>query len=119
VPLRAGWGQLNDADRDKTLQMRLTYECVARHSDEELGKRLNEYGNINVRDICFTDADFWVAPYEVADVRKGTMKFETSLKPFDGASTLVAGLMWAIGTLLVGAACIGAVALARWVWGGN
>lgn len=107
-----------DDDRRNWAQEQLTYECAARFSDGELNKHMNEMGNINVKGLCLTDRDFWVAPYEIVDVRKGTMKFETSWEPFDGLGTLFAAIFGAVSTILVTVAILCAISLVRWVWGG-
>ncbi|TIT00219.1 MAG: hypothetical protein E5W72_13190 [Mesorhizobium sp.] len=105
-----------DNARFEQFQSRLTYECAARQSEDELNRRMNGVGNINVNGLC-SDRDFFVSPYELAQVRKGTMKFETTWKPFDWAGTAIAGILWTVGTILATLAVLGAVGLARWVWG--
>lgn len=58
-----------------------------------------------------------MADYEREAVRAGTMSFEPTWSPFDWRGAAVVGLMWAVGTVLVAARSVTAVALARWVWG--
>jgi hypothetical protein len=117
----AGWHawvvfkRYDDAQREEYLS-RLTYKCVARQGDEELNQRMNEFGTINVNGLC-SDRDFYVAPYELAEVRAGTMNFETAWKPFDWPGTVIVGVLWAVGTILVTVAALSAVGMARWVWG--
>ena len=114
-----GWQSLqryND-DRDRLLQMRFTYECAALQTEEILRPYANEFGNINVRYLCFTQDDFYVAPYELEAVRKGEMKFESAWKPFYPGQIVASGLFWAVGSVLFAIGGLSMVALARWVWG--
>lgn len=104
-------------DLTRTAEMQLGYECAARESDEFLRARTNEFGNINIKDICFTGRDFWVSPREISDVRSGSMKFEPSFRPFDLPNSLVVGTLWGLATVLATLACLGTIRLTRWVWG--
>ena len=42
------WARYDD-DRLSWIKSQLTYECVARLSDEQMNARRNEFGNINVK----------------------------------------------------------------------
>src|SRR5262249_18365402 len=110
------WKRYND-DREAWFKRKLTYECAARLSDNELKPFMNEYGNINVRRLCITNDDFFVSLDELDAVRTGTMKFETGWEPFDWLGTIIMGLLWAIATVLLTVGVLIIVNLGRWVWG--
>lgn len=120
--LAAGWHAWGVFDRysddlDRSIKSELTYKCAARLREDMLKPYMNEYGNINVRKLCLTEDDFFVAPYELEAVRDGTMKFEPTWQPFDWPGTVIVGLIWAIGTILATIGALGAVAVTRWVRG--
>lgn len=104
-------------DVERWAQVLRAYECAAGKSDEFLTSRPNEFGNINVREFCFTGRDFWVSPKEISEVRSGSMKFETMFRPFELPNTFVVGALWALATMLATLACLVAIRLTRWVWG--
>jgi hypothetical protein len=110
------WQRYND-DVDFWIREKLTYECAARLTEEQLRPYMNEFGNVNVKALCFTDRDFFVAPYELEAVRAGTMKFETSWRPTDWPGAAITGIIWAVGTILATVAALSAVAAVKWVWG--
>ncbi|WP_457300186.1 hypothetical protein [Phyllobacterium sp. P5_D12] len=110
------WDRFGD-DRQTSIQRELTYECAARLPEDALKQHVNEFGNINVKTLCFTEDDFFVAPFELEMVRNGTLKFETPGKPFDWAGTVIVGLLWAVSTVLFTIAVLSVVSMVRWVWG--
>jgi hypothetical protein len=105
-----------DDDRAEQFRSRLTYECAARQSEDELNRRMNGVGNINVNGLC-ADRDFFVSPQELAEVRNGTMEYVTMWQPFDWPGTITVGILWAVGTILATVAALSSVGMARWVWG--
>lgn len=118
----AGWHSrdvLNRYQTDATsqLSMGLTYECAARQSDEQLAARQNPLGNINVRDLCLTGRDFYVSWPEMQAMRAGTLKFETTFRPFDWQGSAVIGIAWSLLAVIVTLGVLFAIAIARWVWG--
>lgn len=110
------WKRYSD-DQEQWFKSQLTYECAARLTEDQLRPYMNEFGNINVKTLCFTDGDFFVAPYELEAVRAGTMKFETSWRPTDWDGAAITGIIWAVGTLLATLSVLCALGIARWVWG--
>lgn len=95
------------------------YECAASLKDDDLKMRVNEFGTINVKGVCsFDGEDHWVSLSEIADVRNGSMKFETWRKPFDKEGTFVVGIMGVLGTILATLVVLGGVRLVQWVWVG-
>ncbi|MEK1853511.1 MAG: hypothetical protein AAAC48_17005, partial [Phyllobacterium sp.] len=66
------WKRFSD-DSQTSIKRELTYECAARLPEDALNQHVNEFGNINVKTLCFTEGDFFVAPYELEAVRNGTM----------------------------------------------
>lgn len=120
--IAAGWHSWTVLDRylddqNALAKSELTYRCAARLSEDVLASRMNEFGNINVRDVCFTDRDFYVAKYELEAVRAGTMKFETAWKPVDWQGALIVGAIWAMSAVLLTLGLLGAIFVGRWVWG--
>ena len=86
-------------------------------TDAQLKPYINELGNINLKSLCLTGEDFFVAPYELDEVRNGTMKFKPIWEPYEWPGTAIVGLLWMIGTILATTAALAAVGLVRWVWG--
>lgn len=118
----AGWHSWDVLDRysaDAATQssMKLAYECAARQSDEQLASRQNPVGNINVRDLCLTGRDFYVSWPEMQAMRAGTMKFETTLRPFDWQGSAIIGIAWTLIMALMSLGVLFAITVARWVWG--
>ncbi|MBB5539535.1 hypothetical protein [Rhizobium giardinii] len=93
----------------------MVYECAARIDNTALMKHANEYGNINVRGLFCSDQDFLVSMAELADVRSGTMSFETIYHPYDSLGTLMAFFVATAGTLLLAGVCFGALLITRWI----
>lgn len=52
---------------------------------------------------------------ELADVRSGTMSFETIYHPYDSLGTLMAFFVATAGTLLLAGVCFGALLITRWI----
>lgn len=110
------WERYNVA-LSSSIKMEATYRCAARLSEETLKRYTNEMGNINVRRPCLTEADFYVAPYELEAVREGTMEFRSYHEPFDWPGAAIVGVLWAMATIFITFAVLSAIELARWVWG--
>lgn len=112
-----GWFDLYQQEQKRWFKTELMYKCAAALSPEILAPHITEFGTINVRSFCFTDDDAFVSLKELDEVRAGTMKFETSWKPFYWQNTAVVGLLWAFGTLFATLLALTAIAATRWVWG--
>ncbi len=114
------WGVFSryEAEQASWLKTRLLYECAARLKDDDLKARATVFGTVNMKGVCsFDGEDRWVSLSEIADVRNGTMKFETSWKPFDKEGTFVTGVIGMLGTIFATLVVLGAVRLVQWVWG--
>jgi hypothetical protein len=98
-------------------QMKIAYECAAKHRDEDLLKARAGTGNINIRGGPFycSDRDFWVAMYEIEQVRNGTMVYSTPLPKFDWRSTAASAAIGFVGTTLLALVIAGIILTARWV----
>ncbi|WP_192384064.1 hypothetical protein [Mesorhizobium silamurunense] len=120
--IAAGWHswivlQQWQADRQAQYVEQFNYECAARLPVADLRARMNEFGNINIKDLCLTGRDFFVSEPELERVRAGTMKFETTYHPFDVQGALIIGGFWAVLTALAALALLGVTFLGQWVWG--
>ena len=106
----------NDA---RASQMKISYECAARHRDEVLMKAraATAQGNINIKGSPFycSNRDFWVAMHEIDMVRNGTMIYSTARPKFDWTSTAAAAAIGFVGTNLLALIMAGVVLTARWV----
>ena len=97
---------------------RLSYECAARVQDERLLKARNDFGNINVAGApfhCSTRDHFWVAMYEIEQVRKGAMDFSTARPWFRWQSTAAASTFGFVATNLAALALVGCAIVLRWI----
>lgn len=114
----AYWRFHESAESDtRAAQMKTSYECAAKHRDEDLLKARAGTGNINIRGRPFycSDRDFWVAMYEIEKVRDGTMVYSTPLPKIDWKSTTAAAAIGFVGTILLALVIAGIVLTARWV----
>jgi len=93
------WDRFRDA-YDRSIKNEVTYRCAARLDEATLKPYMNEMGNINVKKVCLTTEDFYVAPYELQAVREGKMDFKPYDQPFDWPGTAIAGVLWAWGQSL-------------------
>ena len=108
-----------EADRQqaRNSEMRRAYECAAKFRDEDLLKARAASGNINVGLSPFhcANRDFWVAMYEIEDVRKGKMGFRSIHSSFDWQVTLGVLGVGFVATNVLGLLIAGALMLARWI----
>lgn len=115
------WGVFSRYQEEELrwFKIREIYECAARLKDDDL-KAMSQsaFHTINMKGVCsFDGEDHWVSLGEIAEVRNGTMKFETFQKPFDRQGTFIVGIIGALTTMLATVAVLAAILLVRWVWG--
>jgi hypothetical protein len=107
-----------DEERQGWVETRLLYECASRLKDDDLKRRVTEFGTVNVKGLCAFDGEnHWVSLSEVTDVRNGVMKFETISEPFNKVRTISAGIFGFLGTMFATLAILSGIRLVQWVWG--
>ena len=120
--LSASWNAWRTASafsvsESENTRIRLLYECVARVPDEQARRHVNAFGNIDAKSLGCSVRESWVAPYEIADIRAGTMEFKTFGQPFNWQGTVGSGVAGFLASMLAVLSILGAVRLTRWVWG--
>ena len=106
-----------DEQRDWA-NVRLLYECAARLKDDVLKAQVTTFDTVNVKGLCsFDGEDHWVSLSEIADVRNGVMKFETTSKPFYEGITTAAAVLGFLSTMFATVALLSVIRLMQWVWG--
>ena len=107
---------------DDNLKMRITLECGARLSEENLKTAINEFGLIDLGKVGCADKPFRASFEELRKARDGAMRREWEAMQFDlkdaGQYALGYALLALIVVNLLGLAFVAARALFGWIAAG-
>lgn len=93
------------------------YQCAAGLKDLTLLAAENSCGAIDVSRFGCADRVFFVRMDEIKEVRSGTMTFVVYSKPFNTDAAIISFLAGILITVIATGMALGAINLARWVWG--